>query len=134
MALKPSATGNTRLRLECECGRRASFAVDSALPVQQAARQKGWCWHEGAMVLPGVPGGGQTLMCAISHPIEQLCRHMADLEFELEQRLCEATDMHKQELLAMLRRRGDTRAADILNAYLKPSAATVDAALASLVE
>jgi hypothetical protein len=73
-------------------------------------------------------------MCQITSPLERVCRQIADLEYELEQRLCEATGTEKQDALVLLQGRRDMRALAILQAYLRPAPAQIDAAVAGLVE
>ena len=61
-------------------------------------------------------------MCVIRTPISSLCRQIADLEHELEQALRVAHGDEKEYALGLLKSRGDTRAAGILQQYLEPRA------------
>lgn len=59
-------------------------------------------------------------MCSSRSRLTDLCRQIADLEYELEQELCDSNPGVKRQSLVMLQKRGDTRAAQILTAYLGP--------------
>jgi hypothetical protein len=57
-------------------------------------------------------------MCVEATPIGDLCQKIAQLEFELEQVLCDETELGKQYALGLLKRRGDSRAVSVLEGYL----------------
>jgi len=59
-------------------------------------------------------------MCAIRCRLTDLCQQIAQLEYELEQELCGSKPVVKEYALGMIRRRGDTRAEQILLSYMGP--------------
>jgi len=61
-------------------------------------------------------------MCAVRCRLTDLCQQIAQLEYELEQELCDLKERPKvkEYALGLLKRRGDTRAEQILLSYMGP--------------
>jgi hypothetical protein len=57
-------------------------------------------------------------VCVEATPIGDLCQKIAQLEFELEQALCDEPELGKHYALGLLKRRGDSRAVRVLESYL----------------
>lgn len=58
-------------------------------------------------------------MCVFSDPIFNLCKSIANKEFALEQVLCDSSEAQIIHALGLLRKRGDTRALEILESFTK---------------